>query len=75
MFQIGALQGNVTLSVGALSYAGQLSFDIIADSEAAPDLAVFAAGMSEELSRLGVLTGSVHDGDTAGRVLQHRLAD
>ena len=75
MFQIGVLQGNLTVSVGVLSYAGQLTFDIVADSDAVPDLALFAAGMSETLSRLGVLPSRLHDGDTARRVLQQRLAD
>ena len=32
VFQIGVVQGNVAVQVGALSYAGQLNFDIVADA-------------------------------------------
>ncbi len=53
IFQIGIVQGNVTISVGAISYAGQLNIDIVADRRAVPDLAVFAAGVSQALSELG----------------------
>lgn len=31
IFQIGAVQGNVTISVGAFSYAGQLNLDVVGD--------------------------------------------
>jgi diacylglycerol O-acyltransferase / wax synthase len=55
IFQIGIVQGNVTVSVGALSYSGQLNFDIIGDPSAAPDLPVFAAGLSDALGKMGVL--------------------
>ena len=55
IFQIGIVQGNVTISVGALSYAGQLNLDIVGDPEAVPDLAVFAGGVTSTLSELGVL--------------------
>ena len=53
LFQIGVVQGNVAVQVGALSYAGQLNFDIVADANLVPDLTVFANGMIEELERLG----------------------
>jgi diacylglycerol O-acyltransferase len=55
MFQIGPIQGNVTLSVGVLSYAGGLGFDIVGDADAIPDLEVFAAGLSGTLEDLGTL--------------------
>jgi diacylglycerol O-acyltransferase / wax synthase len=35
LFQIGVVQGNVAVQVGALSYAGQLNFDIVADANLA----------------------------------------
>lgn len=54
LFQIGVIQGNVTVSVGVLSYAGQLNFDILGDADACPDLAVFAAGLQGALHELGV---------------------
>ena len=53
LFQIGVVQGNVAVQVGALSYAGQLNFDIVADANLVPDLTVFANGMIEDLERLG----------------------
>jgi diacylglycerol O-acyltransferase / wax synthase len=53
MFQIGVVQGNVAVQVGALSYAGQLNLDIVADANLVPDLTVFANGMTDDLERLG----------------------
>jgi hypothetical protein len=55
-FQIGVIQGNIAISVGALSYAGQLNLAVVADRDAIPDLATFAAGMSAVLEQLDVLT-------------------
>lgn len=52
VFQIGEVQGNLALSVGALSYAGQLNLDIVGDVGAVPDLAAFASGTIEDLERL-----------------------
>jgi len=54
VFQLGVIQGNLRLSVGVLSYAGQLNFGILADAEAFPDLAVFAKGLGAALTELGV---------------------
>src|SRR6266567_2592505 len=54
MFQIGVVQGNLTVSVGALSYAGQLNLGIAADVAAVSDAEVFAAGISDTLGILGV---------------------
>jgi len=53
LFQIGVVQGNVAVQVGALSYAGQLNLDIVADANLVPDLAVFADGMTGDLEQLG----------------------
>jgi diacylglycerol O-acyltransferase / wax synthase len=53
LFQIGVVQGNVAVQVGALSYAGQLNLDIVADANLVPDLTAFANGMTEDLERLG----------------------
>jgi diacylglycerol O-acyltransferase len=58
VFQVGVVQGNLTLSVGVLSYAGQLNFDIVGDTDAVPDLAVFARGIADDLAGLGVTTGA-----------------
>jgi diacylglycerol O-acyltransferase / wax synthase len=53
VFQIGVVQGNVAVQIGALSYAGQLNFDIVADANLVPDVTVFANGMTQDLERLG----------------------
>jgi WS/DGAT/MGAT family acyltransferase len=53
MFQVGLVQGNIPLSVGVVSYAGQLNFDIVADPGAVPDVAIFTDGLSAALEALG----------------------
>ena len=53
VFQVGVVQGNVSLSVGMLSYAGQLNVDIVADADVNPDLDVFADGLRDTLAALG----------------------
>jgi WS/DGAT/MGAT family acyltransferase len=55
MFQIPPNQGNVTISVGALSYAGQLGFGVVGDADACRDLAIFARGLARSLDELGAL--------------------
>ena len=52
VFQLGTVQGNVTVNVGAFSYAGQLNLDVVGDSEAVGDLAIFAGGISDTLGSL-----------------------
>lgn len=54
VFQIGMIQGNVPLHLGALSYAGQLNFAIVGDAIVVPDLPAFAGAMADDLDRLGV---------------------
>ena len=54
VFQIGVVQGNVAIAVGALSYAGRLNIDVVADAAAVPDLEVFADGLRRSLDELGV---------------------
>jgi diacylglycerol O-acyltransferase len=49
MLQFGVVQGNVPVSVGALSYAGHLTLGIVAD-RTVTDLDVFAAGMTQTLA-------------------------
>ena len=46
------IAGNVTLGVGVLSYAGDLSFGIVADAASWPDLPVLAAALRAELAAL-----------------------
>ena len=52
VFPVLPLMGNVSLGVGALSYAGQFNVAVIADRDAYPDLDVFAASMEQDLARL-----------------------
>jgi len=52
IFQIGVVQGNVPLQIGVLSYAGQLNFDIVGDTDIVPDLHAFARGIADDLERL-----------------------
>ena len=55
VFQVGVVQGNIPLSLGVLSYAGQLNFDIVTDADAIPDVLVFTEGLSAALEQLGAI--------------------
>ncbi len=57
MFQLSMLQGNCAIGVGVLSYAGRLTFDIVADADVVPDVEVFADGVAETLGHLGASGG------------------
>ena len=52
VFPLVPILGNVTLGVGALSYAGQFNITAVADREACPDVAVFADGARASLDTL-----------------------
>lgn len=52
LFPVVPLIGNVTLGVGALSYAGQLNLTVVADEDACPDVDVFVEGMRGTLRSL-----------------------
>jgi len=52
MFPVVPLVGNVTLGVGALSYAGQFNITAVGDPAHCPDLSVFADGVRDELRTL-----------------------
>jgi WS/DGAT/MGAT family acyltransferase len=52
VFPVLPLIGNVTLGVGALSYAQQFNITAVADRDACPDLDVFAASARDELRAL-----------------------
>jgi diacylglycerol O-acyltransferase len=56
VFPVLSLIWNVSLGVGAMSYAGQFNVLAIADRDVCPDLDVFAAAMRDELHALGVST-------------------
>jgi hypothetical protein len=44
--------GNVSLGVGALSYAGQFNLTAVADRDLCPDLEIFVKGMRRSLDAL-----------------------
>ena len=52
VFPVLPLVANVTVGVGALSYAGQFNITVVADPAAVPDLGVFAANARNELRAL-----------------------
>lgn len=64
VFPLLSLVSNVTLGVGALSYAGQFNIAAVADADACPDLDVFATAADEELQALAAAT-SVSGADAA----------
>lgn len=47
------LIANVSLGVGALSYAGQFAVTVVADRDTYPDLAAFTTGVHDDLYALG----------------------
>lgn len=52
LFPVVPLTGNLTLGVGALSYAGQFNITAVADRDACPDVEVFADGTRDALRSL-----------------------
>jgi diacylglycerol O-acyltransferase len=52
VFPVVPIIGNVSVGVGALSYAGQFNITAVADREACPDLETFAQGMRDSLDAL-----------------------
>jgi diacylglycerol O-acyltransferase / wax synthase len=56
VFPVVPIMANVSLGVGALSYAGQFNLTAVADRELCPDLEVFVQGVRRSLD---ALTGSV----------------
>lgn len=54
VFPVFPLVGNVSLGVGALSYAGRFDIMAVADADACPDLDAFARSAQDELQALAV---------------------
>jgi hypothetical protein len=52
VFPVVPLMANVSLGVGALSYAGQFNLTAVADPELCPDLEVFVQGVRRALDAL-----------------------
>jgi diacylglycerol O-acyltransferase / wax synthase len=58
LFPLVPLTGNLTLGVGALSYAGQFNLTAVADRDTCPDVGVFADGVRaalQSLARSGIM--------------------
>jgi WS/DGAT/MGAT family acyltransferase len=51
-FPIVPITANVSIGVGALSYAGQFNLTVVADRDLCPDIEVFAAGVQRSLEAL-----------------------
>jgi WS/DGAT/MGAT family acyltransferase len=56
VFPVVPLTGNITVGVGALSYAGQFNLTAVADRDACPDIDVFARGVRDALQALAAPT-------------------
>lgn len=52
LFPIVPILGNVSVGIGALSYAGQLNVTAVADRDLVPDLEVFVEGVRRSLQAL-----------------------
>jgi WS/DGAT/MGAT family acyltransferase len=52
LFPVVPILGNLTLTVGVLSYAGQLNLTAMADQATCPDVEVFAQGVRSALDEL-----------------------
>jgi diacylglycerol O-acyltransferase len=58
VFPVLPLMGNLSLGVGALSYAGQFNITVVADRDTYPDLDIFVTGMRNELAALSPATSA-----------------
>jgi diacylglycerol O-acyltransferase / wax synthase len=68
VFPVVPILGNLTVGVGALSYAGQFNITAVADRDACPDLEVFVRGMRRSLDALArPLTAPAAAARLAGR--------
>ncbi len=52
VFPVVPIMGNLTLGIGALSYAGQFNLTVVADRDACPDVEVFVEGVRSSLDEL-----------------------
>jgi WS/DGAT/MGAT family acyltransferase len=52
VFPVVPILGNVSLGIGALSYAGQFNITVVADRDGCPDAAVFTEGLRASLDEL-----------------------
>jgi len=59
VFPIVPLMGNVSVGLGALSYAGQFNLTAVVDRDLCPDVDVFANGLRRSLVALGAVRRAV----------------
>lgn len=52
IFPVVPITANISIGVGALSYAGQFNLTVVADRDLCPDLEVFVAGVQRSLEAL-----------------------
>ena len=52
LFPVVPIMGNMSIGVGALSYAGQLNITAVADRDVCPDLEAFMGGVRRSLQAL-----------------------
>ncbi len=52
VFPVVPIMANVTLGIGALTYAGQFNIAVVADRDTCPDIDVFVHGMQDTLQDL-----------------------
>lgn len=52
VFPVVPILGNITIGIGAMSYAGQFNVAIVADATTCPDLDVFTAGVADTMAAL-----------------------
>jgi diacylglycerol O-acyltransferase / wax synthase len=53
LFPLVPITANISIGVGALSYAGQFNITVVADQQLCPDLEIFVDGVRRSLDRLG----------------------
>jgi len=53
LFPVVPITGNISIGVGAVSYAGQFNITVVADRDICPDLEVFVHGVRRSLDALG----------------------
>jgi hypothetical protein len=52
VFPVVPILGNISLGIGALSYAGQFNITVFADRDGCRDAAVFTEGLRAALDKL-----------------------
>ena len=52
VFPVVPILGNITIGIGAMSYAGRFNIVIVADTTTCPDLDIFTAGVADAMAAL-----------------------